>query len=515
VGDDNTFVLLEDVMAHHLDMLFPGMEVESCELFRITRNASTELDEEKADDLLGMIETELRERKFAPIVRLEVAQGMSTYHRERLAAEFGLDVAADVFEVKGMLGIRDLHEIAALDLPELHDPPHHPIDHAVLTTDRSIFHTIREVGSILVHHPYESFSTSVERFLREASEDPKVLAIKMTLYRTAAESRVIEHLTNAARNGKQVLVVVELKARFDEEANIRWANRLEEVGIHVTYGVVGLKTHCKLILVVRKDYGGLHRYAHLGTGNYHEGTARIYSDLGLLTSDSQIGQDLTELFNYLTTGYKPNRSYKKILPSPKVLKQALLGKIDREMKLHSAESPGLIQMKMNALEDIDITRALYRASQAGVTVDLIVRDTCRARPGIANLSENLRVVSIVGRFLEHTRIFYFRNGGKEEYYLGSADLMQRNLESRVEAVFPVEAPALQAKLRFILDTQINDQRSAWEMQMDGSYIQRQAAKASRDIGSQQTLITWSGKQYKQATRLRKRKPQGIGKRNVR
>lgn len=515
VGEDHTFVLLEDVIAHHLDMLFPGMEIESCELFRVTRNASTELDEEKADDLLGMIETELRERKFAPIVRLEVAQGMSTYHRERLAAEFGLDVAADVFEVKGMLGTRDLHEIAALDLPELHEPTHHPIDHADLTTDRSIFHTIRDVGSILVHHPYESFSTSVERFLREASEDPKVLAIKMTLYRTAAESRVIEHLTNAARNGKQVLVVVELKARFDEEANIRWANRLEEVGIHVTYGVVGLKTHCKLILVVRKDYGGLHRYAHLGTGNYHEGTARIYSDLGLLTSDSEIGEDLTELFNYLTTGYKPKRNYNKILPSPKIFKQALLSKIDREMKHHSSESPGLIQMKMNALEDVDITRALYRASQAGVTVDLIVRDTCRARPGITNLSENLRVVSIVGRFLEHTRIFYFRNGGKEEYYLGSADLMQRNLESRVEAVFPVEAPALRAKLRVFIDTQINDQRSAWEMQSDGSYIQRQPAKSGKDIGSQQALIAWSGKQYKQATRLRKRKPQGIGKRNVR
>ncbi len=287
------------------------------------------------------------------------------------------------------------------------------------------------------------------------------------------------------------------------------------MGIHVTYGVVGLKTHCKLILVVRKDYGGLHRYAHLGTGNYHEGTARIYSDLGLLTSDSQIGQDLTELFNYLTTGYKPRRNYNKILPSPKVLKQALLSKIDREMKGHSPESPGLIQMKMNALEDIDITRARYRASQAGVTVDLIVRDTCRARPGIPNLSENLRVVSIVGRFLEHTRIFYFRNGGKEEYYLGSADLMQRNLESRVEAVFPVEAPALRAKLRALLDTQLKDQRSAWEMQSDGSYIQRQPGKSGKDVGSQQALIAWSGKQYKQATRLRKRTPQGIGKRNVR
>jgi polyphosphate kinase len=514
VDSDNLYVPLEEVMANNLDLLFPGMIVQSCDLFRVTRNASTELDEDKADDLLAMIETELRERRFAPIVRMSVASGMEPGRLESLANEFGLIDADDVVEVDGTLGLRDLMELAVLDRPELHDEPHHPFDHPDLTTDRGIFHTIRDLGSILVHHPYESFSTSVERMLKEASEDPKVRAIKMTLYRTASESRVIQHLINAARNGKQVLVVVELKARFDEEANIRWANHLEEAGIHVTYGVVGLKTHCKIILVVRQDYDGIRRYAHIGTGNYHEETARVYSDLGLLTSDGEIGKDLTELFNYLTTGYKPRRSYSKILPSPKILKAAILEKIEREIKLHGPKSPGLIQMKANALEDTDITRALYRASQAGVKVDLIVRDSCRLRPGLSGLSENVRVVSIVGRFLEHARIFYFRNGGEEEYYIGSADLMKRNLESRVEAVVPVESAPLRKKLRSLLDIQLHDERSAWDMHADGSYTQR-TSKGSGVLGSQQALVVWTERQHKEATRLKKRRTQGPARRNIR
>ena len=513
VDRQNTFVLLEDIIAHNLDLLFPGMNVVSCDFFRVTRNASTELDEEKADDLLALIETELRERKFAPIVRLRLASGISPHRLESLANEFGLTNPEDVVEVDGMLGTRDLSQLAALDIPELHYPPHHPVNNPELTTDRSIFHTIRDLGSILVHHPYESFSTSVERLVKEASEDPKVRAIKMTLYRTASESRIIHHLINAARNGKQVLVVVELKARFDEEANIRWANRLEEAGIHVTYGVVGLKTHCKLILVVRQDYNGLRRYAHIGTGNYHEETARVYSDLGLLTSDNEIGRDLTELFNYLTTGYKPKRDYSKILPSPKILKMAILEKIEREIKLHSRNSPGLIQMKSNALEDIDITRALYRASQSGVKVNLILRDTCRLRPGIAGLSDNIRVISVVGRFLEHARIFYFRNGGDEEYFIGSADLMKRNLESRVEAVVPVESPPLREKLRHIFDLQLADSWSAWDMNSDGSYTQRQP-EGGEERGSQNALIAWTEEQHREATRLKKRRPQGIVRRNI-
>ncbi|MDJ0868950.1 MAG: polyphosphate kinase 1 [Myxococcota bacterium] len=515
VQERDVFVPLEQVMANNLDLLLPGIQVEDCELFRVTRNANTERDEDQADDLLALIETELRERKFAPIVRLAVEKGMSPLHRGMLAAELGLDEESDVVEVEGMLGTRDLMELAALDLPELHDPPHHPIDHARLTGDRPIFHAIRDAGSILLQHPYESFSSSVERLLREASEDPKVRAIKMTLYRTSAKTNVIKHLVNAAQNGKQVAVVVELKARFDESANIQWASRLEEAGIHVTYGVVGLKTHCKVILVVRQDYNGLTRYAHVGTGNYHAGTARMYSDLGLLTSDDAIGQDLTELFNYLSTGYKPKRRYRKLLPAPTHLKRGLLDRIQREIDLHTPESPGLIQFKMNALEDTDVTRALYEAARAGVQVDLIVRDTCRLRPGIPGLSEKVRVISIVGRFLEHARIYYFRNGGESEYYIGSADLMKRNLESRVESVVPVEDPKLQEELRFVLDTQLGDMRSAWEMQPDGTYRQRVPGRGRKGRSSQETLAQRADKRLKDATRLRKRRPKGVARRGSR
>lgn len=488
VGGENTFVLLEEVVSNNLDLLFPGMEIVSCELFRVTRNANVELDEEQADDLLEMIETELRERHFAPIVRLEVQKDMNPVHRGMLAAELGLDEEADVFEIEGMMAMRDMFEIAGLEATELHDPPHYPIDHPRLAHDkRNIFHIIRDGGPILLQHPYESFSTSVERFLRTASNDPKVLAIKMTLYRTSGEGKVIESLVNAARNGKQVAVLVELKARFDEQANINWAKRLEEAGIHVTYGVVGLKTHSKVILVVRRDYNGLRRYAHIGTGNYHAGTARLYTDLGLLTGDNDIGQDLTELFNFLT-GYSPPPSYRKILAAPYTLKKTLLEKIEREISNHSEESPGHIQFKMNALEDADITRALYRAAQAGVKVDLIVRDTCRFRPGLPGLTESAQVISIVGRFLEHGRIYYFRNGGAEEYYIGSADLMKRNLESRVEVVAPVEDIDLRQELRLILDVQLSDRRSAWEMQPDGAYVQRQPAPGQDAKSCQELLI---------------------------
>ena len=514
VGDEELYVPLEDVVANNLDLLFPGMVIEGCELFRVTRNAITERDEDLADDLLVMIETELRERKFAPIVRLEVQKGMDPVHRGMLAAELGLDEASEVFEVDGMMALRDLFQIVGVNRPDLHDPPHHPLDHPKLSDKRSIFHIIREVGPILLQHPYESFATSVERFLLEASFDPKVLAIKMTLYRTSEDSKIIAYLVDAAQNGKQVTVVVELKARFDEAANIRWANRLEEAGIHVTYGVLGLKTHSKVILVVRRDYNGLRRYAHIGTGNYHAGTARLYSDLGLLTCDPAIGEDLTELFNYLTTGYVPKRLYRKLLPAPKVLKPALLAKIEREIEHARAGRPARIQFKMNALEDKDITAALYRASQAGVPVDLIIRDTCRLRPGIAGLSEQVRVVSIVGRFLEHTRIYHFLNGGAEEYFIGSADCMKRNLESRVEVVAPVDLPELQRELQQILDIQLNDRRDAWDMQSDGTYVQRTPGEGDDPRGSQLMLIELAERRQKEARRLKKRKPKGIARRPI-
>ena len=513
--DKDCFVPLESVMAHNLDLLFPGMEIESCEQFRVTRNANTILEEEQADDLLAFIESGLRERKFAPVVRMAVAPGMVPQHLGRLAAELGLDEEEDVSEVEGMLAMRDVMELAELKRPELHYPPHRPVDHPDLKGDGSIFHVIRDRGPFLLHHPYESFSTSVERFLREASRDPKVRAIKMTLYRTSADTKVVGHLMDAARNGKQVAVVLELKARFDEEANIRWANHLEEVGVHVTYGVVGLKTHCKAVLVVRQDHDRLRRYAHIGTGNYHAGTARVYTDLGMLTSDERVGEDLTELFNYLTTGYKPKRNYKKLLPAPKHLKQALIDKIAREIRLHSDDSPGLIQFKINALEDGDITRALYEASQAGVKVDLIVRDSCRLRPGIPGLSENIRVVSVVGRFLEHSRLFYFANGGDSEYYIGSADCMKRNLDNRVEILAPVEDGKLIKELRFFLDALTDDHRNGWEMRADGSYVQRHSKDGEKDLGAHQSLMDRAEKRLKQATRLKKRKPRTIRSRNVR
>jgi polyphosphate kinase len=483
----NTFVTLEDLIVNNLDMLFPGMDIDSCELFRVTRNAIVEPDQEAANDLLELIETELRERHFAPIVRLEVQAGMEKVHRGMLAAELGLNEDEDVYEVPGMMAKRDLFELAGLDLPALRDKPHRPGDHPVLGNDRrNIFHIIREAGPLLLQHPYESFATTVERFLSTAAKDPKVLAIKMTLYRTSGGA-ILDSLITAAQNGKQVAVLVELKARFDEAANIGWARRLEAEGIHVTYGVMGLKTHSKLIFVVRRDYSQLRRYYHIGTGNYHGGTAKLYTDLGMLGCDENIGQDLTELFNYLT-GYSPPPSYRKILAAPYTLKRGILGKIEREISIHEEQGGGgHIQMKMNALEDADIVRALYKATRVGVKLDLIVRDTCRFRPGIPGLSETAQVISIVGRFLEHARILYFRNGGDEEYYIGSADMMGRNLESRVEVHAPVESPELRQELRLILDVQLADKRSAWDMDAAGSYTQR-TPDETNSKGAQETLM---------------------------
>ncbi len=495
-GDDDgirRFVTLENLMANNLDLLFPGMEIESCEVFRVTRNVNVEREEGEARDLLEMIESELRERHFAPIVRLEIEEGMNPVHRGMLAAELGLDEERDVFESEGMLGMCDLFEIADLGIPELCYPPHHPVDHPALSVDTpNIFHIIREAGQILLQHPYQSFGTSVERFLRTASEDPKVLAIKMTLYRTSTDAKIVDLLIDAARNGKQVAVVIELKARFDEAANIRQARSLEKAGIHVAYGVVGLKTHAKTILVVRRDYSGLRRYCHIGTGNYHPGTARLYSDLGLLTCDEAIGKDMTELFNYMT-GYAPPPRYRKILAAPNSLKKPLIKKIEREIALHTPESPGHIQLKTNALEDKAVTKPLYKACQAGVKVDLIVRDSCRFRPGLPGISETASVISIVGRFLEHSRIYYFRNGGDEEYYIGSADLMQRNLESRVEVLAPIGDPELRQELRLFLTAQLGDMHSAWEMQPDGSYTRRTPRPGGPKIGCQEQLIKAANK----------------------
>ena len=514
IGSSNHFVLLEDIIANNLDELFPGMDVVTCEIFRVTRNANAEQDEDQANDLLAMIESELRHRKFAPIVRLEVQKGIKQQHRGMLAAELELNEAADVSQSDVMIGMRDLMELTRIELPALHDPVHHPIDNVDLQEDRNIFHIIRDKGSILLHHPYESFASSVFKFVEQASQDPKVLAIKMTLYRTSPDTKIIESLINAARNGKQVAVAIELKARFDEGANIQWANRLEEVGVHVTYGVLGLKTHAKLILVVRKDYYGLKRYAHIGTGNYHAGTARLYADFGLLTCDDDIGNDLTNHFNFLTSGSRSGRKHRKILESPKRLKKALLSKINHEISGHSKRSPGLLRFKTNALEDPDITEALYRASQAGVRVELIVRDTCRLRPGLPGLSENITVISIVGRFLEHSRVYYFRNGGNEEFFIGSADLMKRNLENRVEVLVKVENPKLCKQLNDFLELQINDRVNAWEMQSNGAYIRREPQLPNAEMGCQEKMIAIAEMIARKASRRKKLLPKAIARRNI-
>ncbi len=501
--DSSKYVLLEDLMSNNLDLLFPRMKVLACEYFRVVRNINVGGSREKADDLLQSIESEVRSRKFATVVRLTVNQDMDPVHQGMLGAELGLDGDKDTFSGGGdMLAMRDLWEIVGLNRSDLHDQPHRPIDHVKLRIAQNIFYAIRDAGSLFLNHPYESFATSVSRFLKEASQDPKVHAIKMTLYRTSEDSQLVDYLRSAAQHGTQVAVVVELQARFDEAANIRWASRLEEAGIHVTYGVIGLKTHCKVILVVRKDYAGLRRYVHLGTGNYHAGTARLYSDVGILTSDENIGRDATELFNFLTTGFTPKRNYLKLLPAPKLLKSALIAKIQREIKHHKNKSQGLIRFKCNALEDKDICRELYLASQSGVKIELIIRDTCRIRPGIKGLSENISVISVVGRFLEHSRIFYFRNGGEEEFYIGSADLMTRNLEHRVEVVTPIELDVHKEECRTILNACLNDPISAWDMQDDGSYIKR-SGKVEDGMSTQDRMVAMANERSQSARKHKK------------
>ncbi len=473
VGESNHFVPLEDVMANNLDLLFPEVEIIARDFYFVARNAAAERQESGANDLMAMIELELRDRRIAPIVRMVVNHAMDADRKGMLAAELGLDMERDVFVQDGLMMQRELMQLASLPIAELRHPPHVPVNHHRLQDQtRSIFYIVREAESLLLQHPYESFATSVVRFLEEAARDPKVRALKMTLYRTDRETRIVDLLIEAARNGKQVAVVVELKAKFDEAANIEWSERMEQAGIHVTYGVIGLKTHCKVLMVVRQDYSGLRRYAHIGTGNYHGGTARLYTDLGLLSCDEDIGHDVTELFNYLTTGYAPRRNYRKIIPAPKHLKKTLLANIEREIEKHSADKPGLIQIKTNALEDSDLVKALYQASQAGVKVELLIRDTCRLRPGIKGISDNITVISIVGRFLEHSRIFYFQNGGEEEYLIGSADLMKRNLESRVEVVVRITPAPLKNELRLALNTLFDDNQNAWEMQPNGVYVKR-------------------------------------------
>ncbi len=471
--DGERFIALEQVIAAHLEALFPGMEIEAHHPFRVTRNADLTLEEEEADDLLEAVEMELRRRRFGRAVRVEVDASMSKEVRTLLARELDLQ-PGDVYDVPGPLDLTALWIVYGLDRPELKEEPFAPVTPGRMISNDGdaidIFSVIRR-GDVLVQHPYESFSESVEEFIAQASRDPHVLAIKQTLYRTSGDSAIVRSLIRAAERGKQVAALVELKARGDEAANIGFARALEQAGVHVVYGLVGLKTHSKIALVVRQEGDGIRRYCHIGTGNYNASTARLYEDIGILTCEPHIGADLTDLFNFLT-GYSRRMEYRRLLVAPATLRPRMMELIGREADLGEA---GRIVWKLNNVVDPGIVDALYRASQAGVRIDLMVRAICCLRPGVPGLSENIRVRSIVGRWLEHSRIYYFGAGSGDlavaggEYYLGSADMMDRNLDRRVEAVVPVTAPELQGRLREILEVELSDDVRSWELQSDGSW----------------------------------------------
>jgi polyphosphate kinase len=476
--DGERYVPLEQVIAAHLGELFPGMEIEQHHAFRVTRNADLTLEEEEADDLLAAVEVELRRRRFGRAVRLEIDAAMTPEVRDLLQRE--LDLADDdIYVHTAPLELGGLWSVHALDRPDLKDPPYKPVTPARLSPEEDrtarhdrldVFAAIRQ-GDILVHHPYESFTASVQELVRKAAADPQVLAIKMTLYRTSGDSPIVKSLIRAAEGGKQVAVLVELKARFDEGANIEWARALETAGVHVAYGLIGLKVHAKTLLVVREEADGLRRYCHIGTGNYNPTTAGIYEDLGLLTSDPAIGNELTQLFNELT-GYGRNVRYDCLMLAPRTLRQSFVGLIRQEVEAVRDGLPGRIVMKMNALADPELVDELYAASRAGVEIDLIVRGICCLVPGVPGQSETIRVRSLVGRYLEHSRIYYFANGnepGQARYLIGSADLMPRNLDRRVEALVAVTAPDLQARLQEILDIELADDVLAWELEADGTW----------------------------------------------
>jgi polyphosphate kinase len=463
--DGERFVPLEQVIAAHLDVLFPGMEVECQYPFRVIRNADLTLEEEEADDLLAAVEMELRRRRFGKAVRLEIDHATSEEVEELLMRELELD-PDDVYRVRGPLDLGGLWSVYELDRPELKDDSWAAITQPALArtddTAADLFSVLRE-RDVLVHHPYDSFTTSVEAFIKLAAADPHVLTIKLTLYRTSGDSPIIKALIRAAERGKQVVALVELKARFDEQANIAWARALEEVGVHVVYGLVGLKTHSKTCLVVRQEEDGIRRYWHVGTGNYNPKTARMYEDVGLLSSAPEVGADLTDLFNFLT-GYSRRTRYRKLLVAPASLRERIVGLIDEQ-----AHDGGRIVLKMNNLVDETVIDALYRASQAGAEVDLVVRGICCLRPGVPGLSERIRVRSLVGRYLEHSRIFAFGDpeAGPVRYFIGSADMMPRNLDGRVEVLVPIEDPELQGRLREILDVNLADRTQSWTLDPDG------------------------------------------------
>jgi polyphosphate kinase len=490
LGDGATFVPLEQLVASHLDRLFPGMTVVAAHPFRVTRDADIELAEDEADDLLVAVEQELRRRRFGAVVRLEVEASMPDPVVRLLQRELEVDDDA-VVTVEGPLNLGDLMGLVSqLDRPELsYEPWVGTTQPRLLGTAEddsvNLFATLRE-GDLLVHHPYDAFSTSVQRFIEQAAEDPDVLAIKQTLYRTDGDSPIVNALIKAAEAGKQVAVVVELKARFDEASNIGWARALEQAGCHVAWGLVGLKTHSKTALVVRREHGGIRRYVHIGTGNYNAKTASLYVDAGLLSCDEDLGADLTDLFNSLT-GYARGRRYRKIMVAPNGLRDQIIERIQRTAERHTDRRPGRIIMQMNSLVDAACIRALYAAAQAGVQIDLIVRGICRLRPGVPGVSENIRVRSVVGRFLEHSRIWMFSGSRRHEYCIGSADLMPRNLDHRVEVVTPVTDPDLTKRLQEILDVMLADNLQAWELSVDGGWQRRRPAEGEKPVATHKAL----------------------------
>jgi polyphosphate kinase len=481
-GDGYTFVPLEDLIAKNLDELFPGMEIVDYEVFRVTRDADFTVSDE-ADDLLQAVEDELRRRRFGDVVRVEVGSGMSNVIREQLTGS--LEVSPeDVFDVPGLLDLVDLWDIVGVPgYAELRDPPWTPVTQPRLQADDSekpdVLAAMRR-GDILLHHPYDSFSTSVERFVEQAVADPNVLAIKQTVYRTSDDSPLVPSLIRAAERGKQAVCVVEVKARFDERANVQWSRAMEESGVHVVYGVPALKTHAKCILVVRREGDGVRHYVHVGTGNYHPKTARLYTDFGLLTCDDKIGADVADMFNFLT-GFARPRTYRRVLTAPTHMRAGILEEIDRTVAAHDEGRPARIRMKLNSLVDRACIQALYRASQAGVPVDINVRGICCLRPGVPGVSENIRIVSIVGRFLEHSRIYSFERDDECTVYIGSADLMPRNLDTRVELLTPVLDEALRADLEDTLDRCFAENVSAWELAENGTWTRRRAEGEPRSV----------------------------------
>jgi polyphosphate kinase len=484
------FIPLEEVIAQHLDQLFPGMEVLEHHTFRVTRNEDLEVEEDDAENLLQALEKELLRRRFGPPVRLEVTTDINPNIRALLVRELGVD-ESEVYMLPAPLDLRGVSVIGGIDRPDLRYPKHVPhtsryLNESETSKAANVFAAMRR-RDILLHHPYDSFSTSVQAFLEQAAADPKVQAIKQTLYRTSGDSPIVDALVDAAEAGKQVLALVEIKARFDEQANISWARKLEQAGVHVVYGIVGLKTHCKLSLVVRQEQDGLRRYSHIGTGNYHPRTARYYEDLGLLTADDQVGEDLSKLFNQLS-GYAPKSTFKRLLVAPRSVRSGLIDLIEREIANKKAGLDAKVQIKVNSMVDEAIIDSLYRASQAGVKVDVIVRGICSLRPNVPGLSENITVRSVLGRFLEHSRVFVFGNAGEPVVYIGSADMMHRNLDRRVEALVRLRNPEDIDYITSLLDRYVDPGTSSWHLDDQGNWIRHHRDESGRPLSDVQSWL---------------------------